>query len=102
MINIPQGFHIGSTEPVDFRLILSTDEMLTINDDAMPDVYFTVCKEDGNVYIYNKTNSFDEITGRFRIINQSDSNYPILVSRLQNDSNTLLILNGGTADKEFK
>ena len=45
MINIPQGFHIGSTEPVDFRLILSTDEMLTINDDAMPDVYLLYVKK---------------------------------------------------------
>ena len=66
MINLPQGFKVGATEAVDSRLILSKAEMLAIKDNLMPTVYLAVCKDDNTIYIYNKDNSVDPETGKFR------------------------------------
>ena len=63
MINLPQGFKVGAAEAVDSRLTLSKAEMLAIKDSLMP----TVCKDDNAIYIYNKDNSVDPETGRFRV-----------------------------------
>lgn len=38
MLNLPQGFKIGSTEAVDSRLILSKAEMVTIKDSLMKEL----------------------------------------------------------------
>ena len=65
MIQIPQGFQIGSNNSIDSRLILTKDEMRNINDNLMPLVYFTICIDDGQLYLYNKNNPIDEIFGRF-------------------------------------
>ena len=67
MINLPQGFIVGAAEAVDSRLTLSKTEMLTIKDSLMPTVYFAVCKDNHAIYIYNKDNSVDPETGRFRV-----------------------------------
>ena len=67
MISLPQGFKVGAAEAVDSRLILSKAEMLAIKDNAMPDVYLAVCKDDNFIYIYNKDNSIDSKTGKFRV-----------------------------------
>ena len=67
MINLPQGFKIGAAEAVDSRLTLSKTEMLTIKDSLMPTVYFAVCKDNHAIYIYNKDNSVDPETGKFRV-----------------------------------
>ena len=67
MISLPQGFKVGAAEAVDSRLILSKAEMLAIKDNAMPDVYLAVCKDDNAIYIYNKDNSVDPETGKFRV-----------------------------------
>ena len=67
MINLPQGFKVGAAEAVDSRLTLSKSEMLTIKDSLMPTVYFAVCKENHAIYIYNKDNSVDPETGKFRV-----------------------------------
>ena len=65
MINLPQGFKVGAAEAVDSRLTLSKTEMLAIKDSLMPTVYFAVCKDDHA--IYNKDNSVDPKTGKFRV-----------------------------------
>lgn len=67
MINLPQGFKVGATEAVDSRLTLSKIEMLAIKDSLMPTVYLAVCKDDNAIYIYNKDNSVDPKTGKFRV-----------------------------------
>lgn len=67
MINLPQGFKVGAAEAVDSRLTLSKAEMLTIKDSLMPTVYLAVCKDDKAIYIYNKNNSVDPETGKFRV-----------------------------------
>lgn len=67
MINLPQGFKVGAAEAVDSRLTLSKTEMLTIKDSLMPAVYLAVCKDDNAIYIYNKDNSVNPETGKFRV-----------------------------------
>ena len=67
MINLPQGFKVGAAEAVDSRLTLSKTEMLTIKDSLMPAVYLAVCKDDNAIQIYNKDNSVNPETGKFRV-----------------------------------
>ena len=67
MINLPQGFRIGTDEAVDSRLTLSKAEMLATKDSLMPTVYLAVCKDDNAIYIYSKDNSIDPETGKFRV-----------------------------------
>ena len=69
-IQLPQGFKIGSVEPIDTRLVLTKEEMLSIKDSVMPDRYFAVCKDDSKLYVYNKNNLEDPETGKFRVYNQ--------------------------------
>lgn len=77
MINLPQGFKIGAAEAVDSRLTLSKAEMLAIKDSLMPTVYLAVCKDDNDIYVYNKNNSVDPETGKFRVyISESSSEIP--------------------------
>ena len=77
MISLPQGFRVGAAEAIDSRLTLSKAEMLAIKDDLMPTVYLAVCKDDNSIYIYNKDNSVDPETGRFRVyMNGSSGEIP--------------------------
>ena len=60
MIKLIQGFDIGSPLPIDGRILLSRSEMekcCTKGSDeynTMPDRYFTICEEDGLLYLYKK------------------------------------------------
>lgn len=67
MIILPQGFKVSSSEPVDARILLTKEEMKNINPNIMPDVYFALCKDDGKLYLYDKNNSFNDITGYFSL-----------------------------------
>lgn len=67
MITMPQGFKIGSTESIDTRLVVTKAEMLAVKDSTMPQVYMAVCKDDGQMYIYNKANTLDAETGKYRL-----------------------------------
>lgn len=65
-INVSQAFHRTSANPVDETMALTQAEMLTVNDNLMPSKYLTVCQDDGHIYLYNKDNTVDPATGRFR------------------------------------
>ena len=67
MIILPQGFKVSSSEPMDARILLTKEEMKNINQNIMPDIYFALCKDDGKLYLYNKNNSFNDITGYFSL-----------------------------------
>lgn len=73
MIILPQGFNIASKEPIDARLVLTKEQMATVKDTLMPQVYFTICLDDGQLYIYNKSNPIDERTGKYRLYAASTS-----------------------------
>ena len=65
-INVSQAFHRTSANPVDDTLTLTKAEMLTVNDNLMPSKYLTVCQDDGFIYLYDKSNTADPTTGKFR------------------------------------
>lgn len=66
-INLSQSFHRTSSNPIDDTLALTKAEMLTVNDNLMPSKYFTICQDDGKLYLYAKSNTPDDTTGRFRV-----------------------------------
>lgn len=65
-INVSQPFHRTSANAVDDTLTLTKAEMLAVNDNLMPSKYLTVCQDDGFIYLYDKTNTVDGTTGKFR------------------------------------
>lgn len=68
MIDLGTGFKVLTPLPVDERMVLTTEEMLNMNDNIMPDVYIATNKDDGQLYLYNKTNDIDAETGKFRLM----------------------------------
>ena len=60
------GFQVGSTEPIDTRLVLTKQQMKSVDENTMPDVYFANCKDDGFIYVFNRSNTIDSVTGKFR------------------------------------
>ena len=74
MIQIVQGFKLATRDAVDNRLLLSKAEMRTINDNQMPEKYFAICKDDGKLYLYDKSRELDpseEGTGKFELFSSA-------------------------------
>lgn len=69
-LQINDSFQINSAVPIDTRIMLTKNEMLNVDENLMPDVYFAICT-DGKFYLYNKTNSKDPATGKFRVLEGS-------------------------------
>lgn len=65
-INVSQSFHRTSSNAIDDTIALTKAQMLTVNDNLMPSKYFTVCQDDGYIYLYDKSNESDPATGKFR------------------------------------
>lgn len=64
-INVSQAFHRTSANPVDESMALTKAQMLTVNDNLMPAYYFTICQDDGEIYLYNKSATANNSTGKF-------------------------------------
>lgn len=64
-INVSQAFHRTSANPVDESMALTKAQMLTVNDNLMPAYYFTICQDDGEIYLYDKTATPSSTTGKF-------------------------------------
>jgi len=68
-IRLPQGFKITSRQPIDTRLLMSKAEMKDAQDNLMPEKYFTICSETGEIYLYNKADlQPSEETGKFKAL----------------------------------
>ena len=81
-IKISQGFQRTGAFPIDESLLLTKAEMLAINDALMPDRYFTLCKDDGNFYIYDKSITTPSTeTGKFVIFSGGTSDYNELINQ---------------------
>ena len=66
MISIIQGFKLLTTNAIDNRILLSKAEMVAIKDNTMPDKYFAICKDDGCLYMYDKSREIlNDETGKF-------------------------------------
>lgn len=64
-IKVSQAFERTSSNPIDATMALTKAQMLTINDNLMPDKYLTVCQDDGDIYLYDKTATPSAETGKF-------------------------------------
>ena len=67
-VNFSSGFRITSNEAVDERIIKTKEEMrnMTPADLArMPDKYFCMCVDDGQIYFYDKEGGLKPETGYF-------------------------------------
>lgn len=64
-VNISNEFHRTSTNPIDDSLTLSKTQMLNMNDNLMPSKYFTICQDDGYMYLYDKSATPNSTTGKF-------------------------------------
>ena len=67
-IQMGSGFTIGSSEPIDSRLVMSKEQMLNINPLTQPEKYFCVCSDDSLIYVYDANNADDPATGKFRVV----------------------------------
>lgn len=65
MIEINTGLQINTALSVDSRFVLSKEQMLNANPNIIPDVYFCVCSDDGQFYLYNKDNAGNAETGKY-------------------------------------
>lgn len=45
--------------------------MASFREEYLPDVFIASCKEDGNVYVFNRKNEVDEVTGKWRLLGGS-------------------------------
>ncbi len=64
-IKVSQAFERTSANPIDETIALTKAKMLTVNDNLMPDYYFTICQDDGNIYLYDKSATPSATTGKF-------------------------------------
>jgi len=67
MIPLIEGFSPETTEPIDSRILLTKEEMKSMDDNIMPDTYFSVDIYTGDIYLYSKANTEDPETGKFRL-----------------------------------
>ena len=81
-INVSQPFHRTSANPIDESMALTKAQMLTVNDNLMPAYYFTICQDDGEIYLYNKSATASAETGKFKKYAGGGSGDSIQVSSL--------------------
>lgn len=94
-IVISQGFTRRGDFAIDDTLTLTKAEMLAMDDDLMPDKYFTICQDDGKIYLYNKEGTPSATTGKFKLFEGSGgtggtSDYEELVNLPSVNNNTLI------------
>lgn len=66
-IKLGSNFDVQTNLAIDSRIVLKTyAEMKAINDATQPNVYFALCEQDSSLYLYNKSNTVDATTGKFR------------------------------------
>ena len=65
-IKVSQAFQRTSANAIDESLTLTKAQMLTVNDNLMPAYYFTICQDDGEIYLYDKSATASASTGKFK------------------------------------
>lgn len=92
-INLSQAFHRTSANAVDETLTLTKAQMLATNDNLMPSYYFTVCQDDGKLYLYDKSATPNSTTGKFKEFSGGNGG-----SGIYSTSATLTTVIGGTTN----
>lgn len=97
-LKVGQEFKRTSPNPIDEDLVLSKAQMLGVNDDLMPEKYFCVCKEDGKMYVYDKSATPNSLTGKFSItggVELTQAQYTALSEEEKMNGTTYYITDGG-------
>lgn len=89
-IQFPSGFSVESAEPIDVRLVLSKEEMYKMKPSRMPSVYFCICSDDKQLYLYNEDNEKLAEIGRFRLF-KSEGGGSISVDNLSSTDGSVVI-----------
>ena len=71
-ISINAGFHLGSAVALDDRLYLAKADFLTINENIYPDYALVVCKDDGSLWVFDKSAVADPVNGKFKAFASGD------------------------------
>lgn len=66
-LKVGQAFKRTSPNPIDEDLVLTKAQMLQVNDGLMPAVYFALCEDDGQIYIYKKDATPNAETGKYSV-----------------------------------
>lgn len=72
-LKVGQAFKRTSPNPIDEDLVLTKAQMLQVNDGLMPAVYFALCEDDGQIYIYKKDATPNAETGKYSVYGGGDS-----------------------------
>lgn len=66
-LNIWDNFDYRGKNPLDKRMLFDTiAAMKNYNENYLPDITLAFNKEDGKMYVFNRTNDVDETTGKWR------------------------------------
>lgn len=85
-IKIGQAFERTSANPVDLSLTLTKAQMLAVDDDLMPNKYFTVCQDDGKLYMYDKNATPNAQTGKYSVVSGGGNTESIELTQAQYDA----------------
>lgn len=56
----------GKKQNVERDAFLTKADMKAFNENYLPDVFIAVCYEDGKIYLFNRSNTVDSVTGKWR------------------------------------
>ena len=87
-IKISTGFSIGSKDLIDDRLVLSKAQMLALNENTYPEQFFCLCSDDNKIYVYNSSNTPNDITGKFVVYVGTDGTTGVSIDDIQASSTT--------------
>ena len=74
-IKLGDNLDYKGSKPDFSRQQYETKEAMTqVKDAAMPQLYLAYCLEDHKIYLYDKTNDIDPITGHFRVFESGSGN----------------------------
>lgn len=73
-MKVGMAFERTSVAAIDESLTLTKAQMVAVDDNKMPDKYFTICTDDGKLYLYDKSATPNAETGKYTL-QQSGETY---------------------------
>lgn len=109
-IKVNAGFDVGSANPIDSRMILTTSEMLNVDINIVPNGQLSVNSEDHFLYIFNPNGTYSETTGYFKKYTSDggksqwygeESEYQALPAETQSDTSIVFYRYGSDSEKNY-
>lgn len=94
-LQIGDNFSYRGRKPLDERMFFNTvSEMKNYSETFLPDMYITLCKETGRLYVYNSGNTIDSVIGKWREVTFDGSGNTDVQFRYDEDTGDFYIWNG--------